>query len=248
MTMISPGGSTAGVGDSSDGRYCGGNRDQRAAVRDPPGLLAPGSGCDRSTWPRSSESHASRSETRSGVSRPRAWSYIDGRRGARVATLSADEVSEIYETRSFLEVHCIRLAVRNMTDAGVEHLIGMSNHMDAVAHHARGGPVGASGVLRRTLPMERATTNAPADPSAAGRRPSVPRPERPCVVRSWRVGHARPAPRCPSSARSRRGRASASPAPTDRQERPRGRAQARGAHAPGPRRRRRPRQSPTAAP
>ena len=65
--------------------------------------------------------------------------YIDGRRGARVATLTADEVSEIYETRIMLEVHCIRLAVRNITEAGVEHLIGMSHLMDAVADHAEKG-------------------------------------------------------------------------------------------------------------
>ena len=65
--------------------------------------------------------------------------YIDGRRGARVATLTADQVSEIYETRILLEVHCIRLAVRNVTEAGIESLIGMSNHMDAVAEHAEQG-------------------------------------------------------------------------------------------------------------
>jgi DNA-binding GntR family transcriptional regulator len=65
--------------------------------------------------------------------------YIDGRRGARVATLTADEVAEIYETRILLEVHCIRLAVRNVTEAGVEHIIGMSHHMDAMAHHAEEG-------------------------------------------------------------------------------------------------------------
>jgi DNA-binding GntR family transcriptional regulator len=67
--------------------------------------------------------------------------YIDGRRGARVATLTADEVAEIYETRIMLEVHCIRLAVRNITEAGVQHLIGMSHHMDAVADQAEEGRV-----------------------------------------------------------------------------------------------------------
>lgn len=67
--------------------------------------------------------------------------YIDGRRGARVATLTADEVSEIYETRTLLEVHCIRLAVRNINDAGVERLIAMSHHMDAIAHDAEEGRV-----------------------------------------------------------------------------------------------------------
>jgi DNA-binding GntR family transcriptional regulator len=65
--------------------------------------------------------------------------YIDGRRGARVATLTADQVSEIYETRLLLELHCIRLAVRNLTGAGVDHLIAMSHHMDAVAEHAEEG-------------------------------------------------------------------------------------------------------------
>jgi len=65
--------------------------------------------------------------------------YIDGRRGARVATLTADQISEIYETRILLEVHCIRLAVRNITDAGVESLIAMSHHMDAVAEKAEEG-------------------------------------------------------------------------------------------------------------
>lgn len=65
--------------------------------------------------------------------------YIDGRRGARVATLTADQVSEIYETRLLLEVHCIRLAVRNVTDAAVDHLVAMSLHMDAVAGHPEEG-------------------------------------------------------------------------------------------------------------
>jgi len=67
--------------------------------------------------------------------------YIDGRRGARVATLTADQVSEIYETRLLLEVHCMRLAVRNVTDAGVEHLVAMSHHMDAVAEIAEEGRI-----------------------------------------------------------------------------------------------------------
>lgn len=65
--------------------------------------------------------------------------YIDGRRGARVATLTADQVSEIYETRMLLEVHCVRLAVRNVTDAGVESLLAMSHHMDAVADNPEEG-------------------------------------------------------------------------------------------------------------
>lgn len=58
---------------------------------------------------------------------------IEGRRGARVATLSADDVAEIYELLLMAEVHLIRLAVRNMDDAGIEHLIELSEHMDAVS-------------------------------------------------------------------------------------------------------------------
>lgn len=65
--------------------------------------------------------------------------HIDGRRGARVATLTADQVSEIYETRLLLEVHCVQMAVRNVTDAGVESLLAMSHHMDAVAENPEEG-------------------------------------------------------------------------------------------------------------
>jgi DNA-binding GntR family transcriptional regulator len=65
--------------------------------------------------------------------------YIDGRRGARVATLTANQVSEIYETRLLLETHCIRHAVRNLTEAGLKSLLDMSHHMDAVAIDAEDG-------------------------------------------------------------------------------------------------------------
>jgi DNA-binding GntR family transcriptional regulator len=61
--------------------------------------------------------------------------WIDGRRGARVAALSADDVTEIYELRIMLEVHCIRLAIRNLTDEAVGRLLDMSEHMDRVAEH-----------------------------------------------------------------------------------------------------------------
>lgn len=58
---------------------------------------------------------------------------IDGRRGARVASLTADDVAEIYELRLMLEVHCIRLAIRNLTDQDAARLLEMSEHMDRVA-------------------------------------------------------------------------------------------------------------------
>jgi DNA-binding GntR family transcriptional regulator len=64
---------------------------------------------------------------------------IDGRRGTRVATLSADDVAEIYELRLMLEVHCIRLAIRGITDEAVAHLLEMSQQMDAVSHQDEQG-------------------------------------------------------------------------------------------------------------
>lgn len=60
---------------------------------------------------------------------------IDGRRGARVASLTADDVSELYELRRLLEVHCVRLAIRNLTDDGVEELVRASEEMDVTAGH-----------------------------------------------------------------------------------------------------------------
>lgn len=64
---------------------------------------------------------------------------IEGRRGARVATLSADDVAEIYELRLMLEVHCIRLAIRGLTDEAVARLLEMSQQMDAVSHQDEQG-------------------------------------------------------------------------------------------------------------
>jgi DNA-binding GntR family transcriptional regulator len=64
---------------------------------------------------------------------------IEGRRGAHVATLSADGVAEIYELRLMLEVHCIRLAIRGLTDEAVTRLLEMSEQMDAVSHEDEKG-------------------------------------------------------------------------------------------------------------
>lgn len=74
---------------------------------------------------------------------------IEGRRGARVASLSIDEVAELYELRRILELHCLRLAVRNMTDADTVQLVDLSRRMDVAAGHAS-----PAGVSRRRFYME----------------------------------------------------------------------------------------------
>jgi DNA-binding GntR family transcriptional regulator len=60
---------------------------------------------------------------------------IDGRRGARVASLTAEDVWELYELRRLLEVHCVRLAIRNLTDEGAEALLSAAAEMDVNAGH-----------------------------------------------------------------------------------------------------------------
>lgn len=64
---------------------------------------------------------------------------IDGRRGARVASLTADNVAEIYELRLMLETHCIRQAIRNLQADDIDRLLAMSEHMDRVATHGDEG-------------------------------------------------------------------------------------------------------------
>jgi DNA-binding GntR family transcriptional regulator len=70
---------------------------------------------------------------------------IDGRRGARVSSLSIDDVAELYEIRRLLEVHCIRLAIRNLTDEGAAALLAMSAQMDTHAGHEVPGGVSTRG-------------------------------------------------------------------------------------------------------
>lgn len=74
---------------------------------------------------------------------------IDGRRGARVASLSIEEVAELYELRRMLEVHCLRLAIRNLTDDGAAALAALADRMDVDAGHSRPG-----GVSRRAFYLE----------------------------------------------------------------------------------------------
>ena len=71
---------------------------------------------------------------------------IDGRRGARVASLSIDDVAELYELRRMLELHCVRLAIRNLTDEGAEALLAVAEQMDIRAGHALVG-----GISRRAF-------------------------------------------------------------------------------------------------
>jgi DNA-binding GntR family transcriptional regulator len=63
---------------------------------------------------------------------------IEGRRGARVASLTSADVNEIYEMRLLLEVHCVRLAARNVTEEGVSRLFEMSSRMH-VDHEGEAG-------------------------------------------------------------------------------------------------------------
>lgn len=58
---------------------------------------------------------------------------IDARRGAKVRTLTVDDVAEIYDIRRSLEPLAARLAVGTLTDQSIRHLIYLSNAMDAAA-------------------------------------------------------------------------------------------------------------------
>lgn len=75
--------------------------------------------------------------------------HINGRRGARVASLSLEEVAELYELRRLLEVHLVRLAIRNLTDEGATALLELGRQMDITAGHAVPG-----GVSRREFYAE----------------------------------------------------------------------------------------------
>jgi DNA-binding GntR family transcriptional regulator len=56
-----------------------------------------------------------------------------GRRGARVSSLTADDVNETYEMRMMLEPECARRAVRALDDEAAQHLIELSREMDRTA-------------------------------------------------------------------------------------------------------------------
>jgi DNA-binding GntR family transcriptional regulator len=71
--------------------------------------------------------------------------HIDGRRGARVASLTAADASELYELRRMLEMHCLRLAIGNLTEEGAARLLEMAAHLDPAAGHRASGAVSARG-------------------------------------------------------------------------------------------------------
>lgn len=71
--------------------------------------------------------------------------HIDGRRGARVTSLSVDEVTELYELRRLLELHCLRLAIRRLSDEGAAGLLEMATHLDPAAGHRAEGAISARG-------------------------------------------------------------------------------------------------------
>lgn len=58
---------------------------------------------------------------------------IDGRRGARVSSLSAKDVAEIYEMRIILEAECARHALTSLTEEDAARLIHLSEEMDRTA-------------------------------------------------------------------------------------------------------------------
>jgi len=58
----------------------------------------------------------------------------------KVARFGREDLIEIYEMRLLLEVHCVRLAVRNVTDEGVARLMEMSRRMH-VEHEGEPGRI-----------------------------------------------------------------------------------------------------------
>lgn len=58
---------------------------------------------------------------------------IDGRRGARVSSLSPGDVEEIYAMRKLLESECARRAIEGLNDEQAERLIELSDEMDRTA-------------------------------------------------------------------------------------------------------------------
>lgn len=64
---------------------------------------------------------------------------IDGRRGARVATLSPSDVEEIYDLRLLLEPEAARRALAAIDDATAAQLVRLSQEMDRDADDALAG-------------------------------------------------------------------------------------------------------------
>ena len=58
---------------------------------------------------------------------------IDGRRGARVSTLTEKDIAEIYQMRILLEAVCARHAIEALDDEDAKELIRLSEEMDRTA-------------------------------------------------------------------------------------------------------------------
>lgn len=65
---------------------------------------------------------------------------IDRRRGARVSSLTAADVQEVYEMRMMLEAECARRAISSLEDDDVERLVELSLEMDRLATDPIEGP------------------------------------------------------------------------------------------------------------
>ena len=65
---------------------------------------------------------------------------LDGRRGARVASLTPDDIAEIYEMRVLLESTCARHAVTSLSDEAAAKLVALSLEMDRRSDDAAAGP------------------------------------------------------------------------------------------------------------
>lgn len=64
---------------------------------------------------------------------------VIGRRGARVSSMTLDDVAEAYEIRMMLEPECARRAVAVLSDSDAERLIELSLEMDRTADDAVAG-------------------------------------------------------------------------------------------------------------
>ena len=65
---------------------------------------------------------------------------LDGRRGARVATLTPTDIAEIYEMRILLEGTCARHSMSSLSDEDARALIALSLEMDRAADDPVAGP------------------------------------------------------------------------------------------------------------
>jgi DNA-binding GntR family transcriptional regulator len=87
---------------------------------------------------------------------------IDGRRGARVTSLTADDIAEIYDMRILLQAECVRRALPRLSDEDIDELIALSEEMDEYASDPVAGAAARRAFYsalyaRSNLPRMRAT-------------------------------------------------------------------------------------------